>query len=322
MSEGPATGSSGHLRGGEAGAAWRPPSLVVQVVLYETPLEAVRSQLEGVVRAATRARELGVVGPVSVAYGDSSDRPGLGPEVVAGLDTTARAGGLVGAGYHFFAANLGSGGGSNRLAELYESDLFLVLNPDALPDTRLLVELLAVLAGPTVGLCDGRQLPLEHPKAYDLGSGDTSWASGACMGVRRSAFEALGGFAADVFPMYCDDVDISWRARLAGWRVVHAPLALVFHDKRLGPDGRVVAAGTERYYSPYAGMLLARRWGRGDIADQVLAHLEATAAADEVASRALGDWRAREAEGLLPEPIPGAEAAAEFVAGNYGPMRY
>lgn len=299
-----------------------PRPLVVQVVLYQTPIEAVRAQLEGLVHAAGLARRAGALGPLAVAYGDSSAAPCLSPEAVAELEAAARAGGLAGVDYHFFGANLGSGGGSNRLATTHDSELFLVLNPDARPESRLLVELLAALGDPRVGLCDGRQLPLEHPKAYDPATGDTSWASGACMGVRRRAFEAVGGFAAEQFPLYCDDVDISWRARLAGWRVVHVPTALVFHDKRLDRHGRVVAASTERYWSLLAGLLMARRWGAPGRVAEILAHLEAVAPGDDIAARALGGWRQREAEGRLPSPIPGGGAVAELVAGNYGPMRF
>lgn len=305
----------------EAGAA-APPAFVVQVVLYETPAQDVRSQLDAVARAVGRAHQAGVLGDVAVAYGDSSGSPCLDAGTVAALDATARAGGLGGATYHHFGANLGSGGGSNRLAELHDRELFLVLNPDAIPDARLLVELAGALADPTVGLCDGRQLPLEHPKAHDRLTGDTSWVSGACMGVRRRAFEQVGGFAADHFPMYCDDVDLSWQVRRAGWRVVHVPTALVFHDKRLGADGRVVPTASERYYSLFAGVLLARRWAWPDREAEILAHLEATEADDDVAARALAEWRRREAAGTLPDPLPGAAAVAELIAGGYGPMRF
>jgi GT2 family glycosyltransferase len=298
------------------------PDLVVQVVLHRTPPDALRAHVEALAHSTALARRAGAVGDVRVAYGDCSARRCLTAETVADLDTVARVGGLGGVGYTFFDANLGSAGGSNRLAERHDSELFVVLNPDALPEARFVTELLAVLADPGVGLCDGRQLPLEHPKAYDPETGDTSWASGACMGVRRVMFDDVGGFAAEHFPLYGDDVDLSWRARLAGWRVAHAPRALVFHDKRLDQEGRVVASETERFHSFLARLLLVRRWGEERDLDEQVAHLEAAAVTERAASDALAEWRRRNAAGSLPAPVSGAAAVARFVHGNYGSMRF
>ena len=57
--------------------------------------------------------------------------------------------------------------------------------------------------------------------------------------------DLVGGFDAHFFPMYCDDVDISWRLRLAGWKVRHAPRAAIFHDKRITIDGAVAISEFE-----------------------------------------------------------------------------
>jgi len=56
-------------------------------------------------------------------------------------------------------------------------------------------------------------------------------ASGACMMVDRELFAQLGGFDASYF-MYHEDVDLCWRARLAGRRVFCAPRAVVYHKHR------------------------------------------------------------------------------------------
>ena len=50
------------------------------------------------------------------------------------------------------------------------------------------------------------------------------WIDGAVMMVRRSAFEAVGGFASDRF-LYCEDADLCFRVRAAGWSVVVAGAA-------------------------------------------------------------------------------------------------
>ena len=47
--------------------------------------------------------------------------------------------------------------------------------------------------------------------------------------MRRNVFEEMGGFDEDFF-MYVEDTDLSWRARLAGYRCVYVPEAVVRHD--------------------------------------------------------------------------------------------
>lgn len=56
-----------------------------------------------------------------------------------------------------------------------------------------------------------------------------SFASGAALVVRRSAWSAVGGFDPEYF-MYGEDLDLSLRLRLAGWEVGLVPAALVEHD--------------------------------------------------------------------------------------------
>ena len=57
---------------------------------------------------------------------------------------------------------------------------------------------------------------------------DAGWLSGACVLVRRSAFDELGGFD-DGFFMYFEDVDLGYRLGKAGYRNVYDPTAVVTH---------------------------------------------------------------------------------------------
>jgi N-acetylglucosaminyl-diphospho-decaprenol L-rhamnosyltransferase len=54
------------------------------------------------------------------------------------------------------------------------------------------------------------------------------WVSGACMLLRRAAFDAVGGFDTGYF-MYFEDMDLCLRLARAGWRVVYDGQAHVEH---------------------------------------------------------------------------------------------
>jgi GT2 family glycosyltransferase len=56
------------------------------------------------------------------------------------------------------------------------------------------------------------------------------WAIGAFLLIRRSAWDALGGFAPDQW-MSAEDVDLGWRAREAGWATLYVADAVVDHDE-------------------------------------------------------------------------------------------
>lgn len=55
------------------------------------------------------------------------------------------------------------------------------------------------------------------------------WAAGAFMLVRRSAWDATGGFAPDQW-LYAEDLDLCWRLRRAGWTTRYEPGAVVHHE--------------------------------------------------------------------------------------------
>lgn len=56
------------------------------------------------------------------------------------------------------------------------------------------------------------------------------WLSGACLLVRRAAFDEVGGFDERYF-MYMEDVDLGERLGRAGWHNIYVPSAEVLHDK-------------------------------------------------------------------------------------------
>ena len=184
----------------------------------------------------------------------------------------------------------------------------------------MLIELGGALARANVGLVEARQLPIEHHKHYDQVTGETSWVSMACVLMPAALFRELRGFDAATFFMYGDDVDFSWRVRLAGFKVIHQPSAVAFHDKRLTNEGGWVASAAERYYSAEAGLLLPYKYSRRDLTDK---YLEGFAnSGDEYQLKAANAFQLRLKTGQLPTPIDPDHTVAEFIDGGYGPTRF
>ncbi|MCY1022007.1 glycosyltransferase family 2 protein [Pyxidicoccus sp. MSG2] len=148
-----------------------------------------------------------------------------------------------GADYRFSGANLGFGAAHNRgMAEAFAAPApcaYVCVNPDGVLHPRCLTELLAQVAavGARAGLVEARLFPDEHPKPYAPRTHETPWCSGCVLLVTRGLYAAVGGFDENFF-MYCEDVDLSWRARAAGFGVHVAPRALVHHytvDRAITP---------------------------------------------------------------------------------------
>jgi GT2 family glycosyltransferase len=57
---------------------------------------------------------------------------------------------------------------------------------------------------------------------------------GGAVAYRRAMLDQIGRFE-EAFWMYCEDVDLNWRAQMAGWKCIYAPRAVVYH--RLSATG-------------------------------------------------------------------------------------
>ena len=153
--------------------------------------------------------------------------------------------------------NLGFAGGCNFGAAEATSDVLVFLNPDTVVGPGALRQLARTLEDPEVGIAMARLCLLDRPELLNSGGSvvhvsglawagrfgeqaesirlleDVAAASGAALGIRRDTFRALGGFTDELF-MYQEDVELSWRAHLAGLRVVVDPGADVFHEYEFG----------------------------------------------------------------------------------------
>ena len=59
---------------------------------------------------------------------------------------------------------------------------------------------------------------------------ETLWPDGCAAMYRRDVFESVGGFDEDLFA-YADDAELGLRARIAGWKCLYVPGAVVRHHR-------------------------------------------------------------------------------------------
>jgi hypothetical protein len=87
---------------------------------------------------------------------------------------------------------------------------------------------------------------------------DVSAVSGACMLVRRRAFEQVGGFDA-AFAVSYNDVDLCLRLRERGWRIVWTPNAELYHKEATTIGEHYVGVTAKQWESEVD--LMRSRWG-------------------------------------------------------------
>lgn len=159
----------------------------------------------------------------------------------------------AGAEIRLMERNLGFAEGNNVAAASLDTDFIALLNPDAFPAPGWLAQLVgAARANPDAAAFGSTQISAEDGTRFDgLGDcyhvagvpwrGGYGWPvtrgarSGDCFSpcaaaalYRTSVWRELGGFDERFF-CYCEDVDLGFRIRLAGHRVVQAGDAVVHH---------------------------------------------------------------------------------------------
>ena len=151
--------------------------------------------------------------------------------------------------------NLGFAGGINsgiRYAFEKDFEFIGVLNPDAVADSQWLENLLEEFKNPKVGVATGLMLRRDGKTVDSSGDFYTTWglpgprnrdepssnaltepgevfgATGGGALYRAEMLREIGLFDEDFF-MYYEDVDLSFRAQLAGWKVRYTPKAIAYH---------------------------------------------------------------------------------------------
>jgi GT2 family glycosyltransferase len=152
--------------------------------------------------------------------------------------------------------NLGFAGGVNsgiRKAIDSGAEYIALFNNDAIADKDWLKHLLKTLdQNPEVGIATCKLLSADKKQIDSTGDQYSIWgmpyprgrgevtsnkydsdtrifgASGGASLYRAKIFEEIGLFDEDFFA-YFEDVDLSFRAQLAGWKVLYVPEAIVYH---------------------------------------------------------------------------------------------
>ena len=180
--------------------------------------------------------------------------------------------------------NLGFCGGCNlgmSLALEAGADFVLLLNNDVIVDPSFLDPLVRAanqardaglvcpqilkMADPARAWYQGGQFSLwsgipvqthRSGKDIDRPPREVDYATGCAMLVRPALLQKVGSFDLRFFA-YCEDVDLSIRARQAGFRILYVPASIVYHDVADEP-GR---ASLKIYYSTRNLMEVMRKHG-------------------------------------------------------------
>lgn len=168
--------------------------------------------------------------------------------------------------------NYGFAGGYQEALKHVQAKYYLILNSDVELTPRCLEPLLNLMeanpgaaacqpkildhsrpthfeyAGPAGGFIDYLGYPFCRGRIFqtieeDLGqyndTTDVFWACGACMMVRADLYHEYGGFD-DAFFAHMEEIDLCWRFKNAGYRILACGNSVVYH----------LGGGTLQYHNP------------------------------------------------------------------------
>ena len=160
-----------------------------------------------------------------------------------------------------FDQNYGFTGGYNRALKQIEAKYFVLLNSDIEVTPNWLTPLVEILdsdnsiaacqpkikafnqkdhfeyAGAAGGYMDKYGYPFCRGRILDVIEQDVDqyneqqdifWATGACLAIRADLYKKLGGLDDDFFA-HMEEIDMCWRLKNQGYRVVCNPASTVYH---------------------------------------------------------------------------------------------
>jgi GT2 family glycosyltransferase len=155
--------------------------------------------------------------------------------------------------------NNGFAGGHNQALSQSTSEYHLILNPDIVLDPDYLLYIIRYMdAHEDAGACTGKLLRTAEPdrldsaglvihrnrRAFDRGASlpesdyneitEIFGVSGAAAVYSRAMVKDVsvnGQFFDELFFAYKEDVDVSWRSQIYGWKSVYIPQAIAYHER-------------------------------------------------------------------------------------------
>jgi GT2 family glycosyltransferase len=111
-------------------------------------------------------------------------------------------------------------------------------------------------AGIAIGIGDGCGHPGRSANATPYWywtnlTRNVSAVTGACLAIRKTVFQQLGGFDQS-FPVNYNDTDLCLRAQKAGYRVLYEAGAVLLHRECQTRKGGVSFAERERWYARWS----------------------------------------------------------------------
>ena len=167
--------------------------------------------------------------------------------------------------------NYGFANGYNMAMQRVEAELYVLLNSDVRVTSGWIERIVPLFQNPTVGAVQPKILAEAAPDRFEYagaagghldylgypfcrgrvfthterdegqydGRAEIFWATGAAFFCRRDLFHALGGFEPEYFA-HAEEIDLCWRMKRAGYRILAEPAATVYH----------VGGGTLNYDTP------------------------------------------------------------------------
>jgi GT2 family glycosyltransferase len=194
--------------------------------------------------------------------------------------------------------NRGFTGGNNAGIRATRGEFIILLNNDTEVDPHWLEEILAAFERyPTAGLVASKMRLFDRRDTFhtagdvyrldgipgnrgvweiDRGQYDREeYVFSACGGsaaYRKSMLDQIGLLDEDFF-YSCEDIDLAWRAQLAGWKCVYAPKAIVYHKLSATGGGATASFYDGRNFlyviakdypsslwKKYRGAIISRQW--------------------------------------------------------------
>jgi len=152
--------------------------------------------------------------------------------------------------------NAGWVGGINVGAKHAKGEYLILLNNDIYVDKDWMIELVRSLNGESIEMCSSRNFLMDDHTMLDqagctnniIGQGwgigmlreyegqyekeyEITHPGGASCILKRRVYERFGYLLDPDYFMSQDDLDLGWRARLLGFKVVYAPKAVAYHKR-------------------------------------------------------------------------------------------